>query len=215
MLLTLYLGYGNITAVLAIAMGEVTSPIQNVWFLLKNMRYRYRLADQVFAYISWMYSAFYIFIRSGVGLFMVRCTCFSPACQLPPSLPRRLSHHWPLHKAACCIPHAGGRRHTTCTLFILQRHCFTMVPLPAFAAAVCPRYQYLLPLRFLRSGGCQRSHAVARCPCVYWPINRSFISAWKACNARPVTHVSWACGQVQVEQLECVVIVARPVPAGV
>lgn len=73
MLTTQYLGYGNITAVLAITMGEVTSPIQNVWFLLKHLRYRHKVADQVFAYVSWMYSAFYIFIRSGFGLFMVRC----------------------------------------------------------------------------------------------------------------------------------------------
>lgn len=71
MLTTQYLGYGNITAVLAITMGEVTSPIQNVWFLLKHLRYRHKVADQVFAYVSWMYSAFYIFIRSGFGLFMV------------------------------------------------------------------------------------------------------------------------------------------------
>lgn len=73
------MGCGNITAVLAITMGEVTSPIQNVWFWLKHLRYRYQVADQMFAYVSWMYSAFYILTRSGFGLCMVRhlhsCTC--------------------------------------------------------------------------------------------------------------------------------------------
>eukprot|EP00892_Ulva_mutabilis_P002829 jgi/Ulvmu1/12547/UM090_0034.1 len=76
MLITMYLGYGNITAVLAIFMGEITSPIQNVWFWLKHLRYRYKVADQLFAYVSWMYSAFYIFIRSGVGLYMVLYTAY-------------------------------------------------------------------------------------------------------------------------------------------
>ena len=57
-------------------MGEITSPLQNVWFWLKYFRYTNSAADEAFAYVSWIYSAFYIFIRSFFGVAVVRTNAF-------------------------------------------------------------------------------------------------------------------------------------------
>ena len=72
MSLALYLGYGGISAIAMIALGEVTSPLQNIWFINKNLRYRRKWADDLFAYVSWVYAAFYVFVRSLVGPVVVR-----------------------------------------------------------------------------------------------------------------------------------------------
>jgi hypothetical protein len=84
-----HLGFGAVTALVAIAMGEVTSPLQNVWFMLKTWRYDSQLADSVFKHLSWVYAAFYFVCRSLIGTAVVRplpsaLQCSSP---LPPDFP--------------------------------------------------------------------------------------------------------------------------------
>jgi hypothetical protein len=73
MLLTMRLGIAASTALVAIGIGEVTSPLQNIWFILKNVRYKSQSADEVFRYLSWVYAAFYVFCRSICGPVVVRC----------------------------------------------------------------------------------------------------------------------------------------------
>ena len=68
----MHLGIGATTALVAIGIGEVTSPLQNVWFLLKNFRYRSRMCDNIFKYVSWIYAAFYVLCRSVCGPVVVR-----------------------------------------------------------------------------------------------------------------------------------------------
>lgn len=72
MAICIRLGFGANTAFIGVAMGELTSPLQNVWFLLKNARYDFKWADRVFAPLSWVYSAFYVLCRSVVGPLLVR-----------------------------------------------------------------------------------------------------------------------------------------------
>jgi hypothetical protein len=115
MWISMILGFGSITSVVSISMGEITSPLQNVWFWLKNLRYRYKAADELFAYVSWIYAAFYIFIRSCFGLAVV-CAAPSPqpaaaAPAFPRGGPRK---HWimrwcatdAVHNVAC--GHSAG-----------------------------------------------------------------------------------------------------------
>lgn len=72
MLMTMKLGIAASTALVAIGIGEVTSPLQNIWFILKNVRYKSQAADNVFKYLSWLYAAFYFFCRSNCGFAVVR-----------------------------------------------------------------------------------------------------------------------------------------------
>ena len=94
-----HLGFSAVTALAAIAIGEITSPLQNVWFLFKTWRYDSRLADEVFRHLSLVYAVFYVLCRSVVGPFVVltsapmnwnsmpsRCSCsfgYKPMRQCP------------------------------------------------------------------------------------------------------------------------------------
>lgn len=83
MKVALFLGFGSISSVVSISMGEITSPLQNVWFWLKHFRYKNKAADEIFAYVSWIYSAFYVFVRSFFGVAVVRpSTPLSPRYHL-------------------------------------------------------------------------------------------------------------------------------------
>lgn len=68
----LRLGRGAILAEVALVAGEATSPIQNLWFWLKSARYVSRGADVAFAYVSWLYAASYVLMRSVIGVLLVR-----------------------------------------------------------------------------------------------------------------------------------------------
>ena len=72
MAICIHLGFGANTAFIGVAMGELTSPLQNIWFLLKNLRYDFRWADRVFDPLSWIYSAYYVLCRSVIGPLVVR-----------------------------------------------------------------------------------------------------------------------------------------------
>jgi hypothetical protein len=50
-----------------IAMGELTSPLQNVWFILRHLRYDFQWADTLFRPLSWVYAVFYVLCRSIIG----------------------------------------------------------------------------------------------------------------------------------------------------
>ena len=80
MIVSLHLGYGALSAISMIAIGESTSPLQNIWFIFKVLRYRYKWVDDAFAHLSWQYAAFYVFVRSAIGPSVVRalvddCKC--------------------------------------------------------------------------------------------------------------------------------------------
>jgi hypothetical protein len=77
----------------AIVMGEVTSPLQNVWFILKNLRYDFQWADSIFKPLSWIYAVFYVLCRTVVGPVVV--------CSVLQHLP-------------ACLPAAGGRDWMAC-----------------------------------------------------------------------------------------------------
>lgn len=76
MLATLCLGFSGVTAIAAIAIGELTSPLQNTWYLLKPLRYDVKVADTAFKYVSWLFAAWYILCRSVLGPIVVRCCCW-------------------------------------------------------------------------------------------------------------------------------------------
>ena len=69
-----HLGFAGVTALVAIAMGEITSPLQNIWFMFKTWRYDSQLADHMFKYISWIYAAVYFVCRTIIGPIVVRAT---------------------------------------------------------------------------------------------------------------------------------------------
>jgi hypothetical protein len=76
MAVCIYLRYAAVTAIVAMFMGEITSPLQNVWFVLKTLRYDSQLADDLFRHVSWTYALCYVLCRSILGPIMVRPTTF-------------------------------------------------------------------------------------------------------------------------------------------
>ncbi|KAK9813156.1 hypothetical protein WJX72_009945 [[Myrmecia] bisecta] len=118
MLSSLFLRRGGLSCLILMFMGEITSPVQNTWFIGRDLRGTSKVANTVYELMSPPYTYIYLFVRSGVAPPLIAWFAWR-LVTLGGPLPASVRYTW----AFCAVLATTGSQIWSMKLFKgLQRH---------------------------------------------------------------------------------------------